>query len=121
MDKKELKRYGVFLPIRWEHEYIFNLIERLIPGYCKDIFRAYWLDRYSMKVYWGEKQYVRIPEKDSKTYRYIPLSIWFNLSKHLDGEELSEESLEWIREQRKIYKVNLHKKVKEKNKSILEI
>jgi hypothetical protein len=119
MNRKDLKKYGVFLPIRWEHEYIFEMIERYIPGYCENIFRAYWLERYSMKIYWGEKQYVRIPEKDSKTYRYIPLSIWFDISEHLDGKPLDEKSWEWIKEQRKIYKTNSHKKVS--NKNLLEI
>lgn len=105
MKKRDLKKYAVFLPVRWEHESIFQKIEEFVPGYCKDIFRAYWLKRYSLKIFYGEKQVVRIPEKDGKTFRYIPLSIWLKLGESLDTGNMDNEVLNWIKLTRSKYGV----------------
>lgn len=119
MKKKDLKKYAVFLPIRWEHESIFAKIEELIPGYCKNIFRAYWLDRYSLKIFYGEKQVVRIPEKDGKTFRYIPLSIWMKLGESLDDGILDDEIWSWVKQERS--KLGIVNKIKTKSNSLLDL
>lgn len=112
MKKKDLKKYAVFLPIRWEHEYIFNKIEEMIPGYCVNIFRGYWVNRYSLKIYYGERQEVRIPEKDGKTYRYIPLDIWLKLGDSLDDNKLDKDVWDWVCKERKKYNITNKIKVK---------
>lgn len=119
MKKRDLKRYAVFLPIRWEHESIFEKIEELIPGYCKNIFRAYWLERYSLKIFYGEKQVVRIPEKDGKTFRYIPLSVWMKLGESLDTGVLDEEIWNWVKQERS--KFGVVNKTKTKSNSLLDL
>lgn len=118
MTKRDLKRYSAFLPIRWEHESIFNKIEELIPGYCQNIYKAYWINRYILNIFYGEKQYVRITEKDGKTFRYIPISVWMKIGNSLDDIPLDNEVWEWIKQERNKYKVV--NKIKDKTKSVLD-
>jgi len=99
MQKKDLKRYSVYLPTRWEHENIFHKIESLIPGWCGNVWFSKFVLRHSCKVFWGEKQHIRVPEKDGKTFRYIPIDIWLKLS----ADTLDESAWNWIREQRKVF------------------
>lgn len=99
MTRKDLKRYSVYLPTRWEHEDIFQKIEKLIPGWCKNVWYSKFVMRHSYRVFWGEKQHVRVPENDGKTFRYIPIDLWLKLS----NDNFDNYVWEWVKEQRKLF------------------
>lgn len=96
MTNKDLKKYSGYIPIRWEHQKIFTFIDTLIPHYTNNIFKANWTGIYSIKIYRGEKNHIRIREKERGVYRYIPLSVWLDLS-CLEKGKLSIETWEWVR------------------------
>lgn len=101
MDYQDLKRYNGYLPIRLEHQNIFDTLEHLIPGYTDDLFRAKWTGLFNIKIFKGEKQLARLREKEKNNYRYIPLKIWLNLSE--ERKEYSSDTWQWINEQKSKY------------------
>lgn len=121
MTAKDLKKYIVYLPIRWENQAVFVFIESLIPGWLDDI----WFDkntkRYSLRFFYGEKHRVRFPTKTKHVFRYMPTSIWINLST-CNVNELNKNTWNWIKEQRKIFNSKtITKRVLSDKNSMLDI
>jgi len=101
MEYNDLKKYNGYLPLRSEHQIIFNKLGRLVPGYTDNLFKSKWTGLYNIKIYKGERQVVRLREKERSVYRYIPLTIWLNLSD--DKSEYTKDTWRWITEQKNKY------------------
>ena len=114
MEKRDMKKYASYLPMRWEHQKTFQFLEQLVPGYGDDVYFSKFYHRYRMKAYYGESQTMRIFEKTKGKYREIPLGIWMELS-DCDKSKLSKETWDWIKEVRLKYGKSKNMRIKQSN------